>query len=173
MRRADSLEKTLVLGKIEGRRRRTTEDKIVGWHHWLNEHKFEQTPGDAEGQGKPDLLQSVESQIVGHDWVTEQQQGASCLAIIITFYVPVGRCLPIWILKHYNNYWACLTLSVQTLASISGFHSFRVPKIWIISEFSCVQRSTITEHLIDARIFSLAHFWWSYQVLYPGFSHRT
>ena len=33
MRRADSLEKTLILGKIEGRRRRTTEGKMVGWHH--------------------------------------------------------------------------------------------------------------------------------------------
>ena len=35
MRRADSLEKTLMLGKIEGRRRRkgTTEDERVGWHH--------------------------------------------------------------------------------------------------------------------------------------------
>ena len=35
MRRADSFEKTLMLGKIEDRRRRgTTEDKIkVGWHH--------------------------------------------------------------------------------------------------------------------------------------------
>ena len=33
--RADSLEKTLMLGKIEGRRRRkgTTEDAMVGWHH--------------------------------------------------------------------------------------------------------------------------------------------
>ena len=28
-----------------------TEDKMVGWHHQLNEHKFEQTPGDGEGQG--------------------------------------------------------------------------------------------------------------------------
>ena len=35
IRRADSLEKTLMLGKIEGRRRRgmRTEDKMVGWHH--------------------------------------------------------------------------------------------------------------------------------------------
>jgi len=32
MQRADSLEKTLLLGKIEGRRRRT-EDEMVGWHH--------------------------------------------------------------------------------------------------------------------------------------------
>ena len=27
------------------------EDKIVGWHHWLNGHEFEQTPGNSEGQG--------------------------------------------------------------------------------------------------------------------------
>ena len=35
MRRADSLEKTLMLGKIEGRRRRVkrTEDEMVGWHN--------------------------------------------------------------------------------------------------------------------------------------------
>ena len=34
MRRADSLEKTLMLGKTEGRRRKgTTEDEMIGWHH--------------------------------------------------------------------------------------------------------------------------------------------
>ena len=27
-----------------------TEDEMVGWHHWLNGHEFEQTPGDSEGQ---------------------------------------------------------------------------------------------------------------------------
>ena len=37
MHRTDSLEKTLMLGKIEGRRRRgTTEDKTAGWYHRLN-----------------------------------------------------------------------------------------------------------------------------------------
>ena len=41
MRRTDSLEKTLILGKIEGRRKRwTTEDEMVGWHHQLNGHEF-------------------------------------------------------------------------------------------------------------------------------------
>ena len=29
----------------------TTEDEMVGWHHRLNGHEFEQTPGDDEGQG--------------------------------------------------------------------------------------------------------------------------
>ena len=52
MRRACSLEKTLMLGKVEGRRRMgVTEDEMVGWHHRLNGHKFEQTLGDGEGQG--------------------------------------------------------------------------------------------------------------------------
>ena len=42
MQRADSLEKTLMLGQIEGRRRRrVTEDEMVGWHHRLNGHEFE------------------------------------------------------------------------------------------------------------------------------------
>ena len=27
-----------------------TEDKMVGWHHWLNAHESEQAPGDSEGQ---------------------------------------------------------------------------------------------------------------------------
>ena len=29
----------------------TTEDKMVGWPHWLSGHEFEQTPGDGKGQG--------------------------------------------------------------------------------------------------------------------------
>ena len=28
-----------------------TEDEMVGWHHRLNGQKFEQAPGDSEGQG--------------------------------------------------------------------------------------------------------------------------
>ena len=28
-----------------------TEDEMVGWHHQLNGHEFEQTPGDGERQG--------------------------------------------------------------------------------------------------------------------------
>ena len=29
----------------------TTEDEMVGWHHWLDGYEFEQIPGDSEGQG--------------------------------------------------------------------------------------------------------------------------
>ena len=52
MWRADSLEKTLMLGGIGGRRRKgTTEDEVAGWHHWLDAHKSEWTPRVGDGQG--------------------------------------------------------------------------------------------------------------------------
>ena len=41
MRGGDSFEKTLMLGKIEGGRRGTTEDVMVGWHHRINGHESE------------------------------------------------------------------------------------------------------------------------------------
>ena len=40
-KRVDSLEKSLMLGGIEGRRRRGQEDEMVGWHHRLNGREFE------------------------------------------------------------------------------------------------------------------------------------
>ena len=51
MQRVDSLEKT-DSGRDWGQEEKgTTEDKMVGWHHRLNRHEFEQAPGDGEGQG--------------------------------------------------------------------------------------------------------------------------
>ena len=41
MRRTDSLEKTLMLGKIEKEEKGMTEDEMVGWYHRLNRHEFE------------------------------------------------------------------------------------------------------------------------------------
>ena len=71
MWRADSFEKTLMLGKIEGRRR--TNDR--GWDYWMasltqwtwvwvSSRRWCRT-------GKPGVPQSLRSQRVGHDWVTE------------------------------------------------------------------------------------------------------
>ena len=53
MRRANSLEKTLVLGKTEGRRRRGNRGQDVEWHHQFTGRESEQAPGDGEGQGSP------------------------------------------------------------------------------------------------------------------------
>ena len=40
VQRADSLEKTLMLGGIGGEEKGTTEDEMAGWHHRLNGHEF-------------------------------------------------------------------------------------------------------------------------------------
>ena len=44
------LEKTLMLDKIEGRRREQQRMRWLDWHHQLNGHEFEKAPGDSEGQ---------------------------------------------------------------------------------------------------------------------------
>ena len=74
---AGSLEKTLMLGKIEGR-------KITGWQRmrWLNciTHSMDMKWANSRrwwGTGQPGVLLSMGSQRVGHDLVTEQQQYVS------------------------------------------------------------------------------------------------
>ena len=52
MQTANLLEKDPDVGKDWGQEEKgVTEDEMVGWHHWLNGHEFEQTQGDSEGQG--------------------------------------------------------------------------------------------------------------------------
>ena len=74
IRRANSLENTLMLGKIEGRKRRgAAEYEMAGWHHWLHGHELEQPPGVGEGQGSLACC-SPWGRRVRHNWATEQQQ---------------------------------------------------------------------------------------------------
>ena len=87
MQRVDSLEKTLMLGGIGGRRRKgwqrwlsvhqrwLRDSEMAGWHHQLDGHEFEWTPGVGDGQGG----------LVCHDsWghkesdKTEQLNGTDC-----------------------------------------------------------------------------------------------
>ena len=52
MQRTDSLEKTLMLEKIWRREEKgMTEDEMVGWHHRLDGHEFQQAPGVSDGLG--------------------------------------------------------------------------------------------------------------------------
>ena len=71
MQTIDSLEKTLMLGKIESRRRRGRQR--TRWSDGISEHEFEQIPGDGEGQGSLACCSSWGCR-VGYDLVTEQQQ---------------------------------------------------------------------------------------------------
>ena len=71
----DSLEKTLLLGKIESRRRKGRQrmDEMVGWHHWLVTWVWASS-GIWWRTGKPGVLQSTGSQRVRQNWATELNQ---------------------------------------------------------------------------------------------------
>ena len=58
-------------GKDGRQEKGTTEDEMLGWHHWLNGHEFEQAPGNGEGQGSLACC-SLWGRRVRHDWVTKQ-----------------------------------------------------------------------------------------------------
>ena len=74
MQRADSLEKTLMLGKIEGRRKRENR----GWDGWMASSTQWTWVWASSGRwwrtGKSGVLQSMGSLRVGHNLATEQQQ---------------------------------------------------------------------------------------------------
>ena len=55
----------------------TTEDEMVGWHHWLSVHGFEQTLGDSEGQGSwhAAVHGVAESWTRLSDWTTTKRNG--------------------------------------------------------------------------------------------------
>ena len=72
MRTADSLEKTLMLGKIEGKRRRGRQR--MRWLDGITDLKFEQTLGDNGGQRSQAYYCPWGCKEFGHDLVTEQQQ---------------------------------------------------------------------------------------------------
>ena len=68
-----------MLGKIEGTRRRgATEDKMVGWHHRLSGHEFEQGPGTGDGQGS---LTCCSPWCHKESDMTEQLNNNSCFLI--------------------------------------------------------------------------------------------
>ena len=87
MRRADSLEKTPVMGKTEGGRRRGWQDEMVGWHQWLNGHEFEQALWSCEEQGSLACFKFMGLQRVGHDRVTEWQL---CFILLFNKMAGVG-----------------------------------------------------------------------------------
>ena len=91
MRRADSLEKTLILGKIEGRRRRGWQ-KWDGWMSSPTQWTWVWTSlGRRWRIGKPDVLQSKGSQKVRHNWETERQQQMDIHLLLFQRFIRCSR----------------------------------------------------------------------------------
>ena len=73
MWRADSLEKTEMLGKDWGKEDKgATEDEMTGWHHWLNGHELEQPLGDSECRDAVYVVTKSQARL--SDWITATSQ---------------------------------------------------------------------------------------------------
>ena len=97
MQRADSLEKTMMLGKIEGGRRRGWQRMRWRWV-WVNFGSWLWT-------GRPGVPQSMRSQRFGPNWVTELNWNWDIYCLLsrgsnynhsLTFIASVTRLLPLW-----------------------------------------------------------------------------
>ena len=60
---------------------------MVGWHHQLNGHESEQTPGESEGQGSLGCCSSWDCR-VGHNLATEQQQNRWYNGVVVQPWLP-------------------------------------------------------------------------------------
>ena len=87
IRRTDSQEKTLMLRKMKAVGEGTTDDEMVGWHHWLNGHEFEQVMGVGDGQGS--LGCCIPCSCKGSD-VTEWLNWADTPVLVSIFQVLVN-----------------------------------------------------------------------------------
>ena len=88
--------KDLGAGEDWGQEKGATEGEVVGWHPWLNGHKFEQTPGRLWRTGKPGVLQSMGLQRVWHDLATEQQQQQQQKTVTDFFLISWGKPIMLW-----------------------------------------------------------------------------
>ena len=84
-----------------------TEDEVVGWHHRLDGHEFEQPLGDGEGQESLACC-SPWGRRVRHDWATEQQPGSvRCWYVLGVYHGQENRHrLPSWhksVLKPHSS----------------------------------------------------------------------
>ena len=77
------IRKDLDARKDWGQEKGATEDEMVGWHHRLNGHESEQTPGDSEGQGSLECCSSWGHRI-RQDLATEQEPSRADRVLTVT-----------------------------------------------------------------------------------------
>ena len=79
-------------GKDWGQEKGTTEDEMVGWHHWFNGHEFKQALGVGDGQEEPSVLRSMAS--LSQTWLSDWTEWLVMLRIFsCTSWSCISVCL--------------------------------------------------------------------------------
>ena len=91
-----------------------TEDEMVGWHHWLDGHEFEQTPGVGDGQGGLRGIAKSRAQL--GDWNEQLISVGTWIWIQVKFLIHSTRFDPVTILCPETNiaYLKCKFYSATT-----------------------------------------------------------
>ena len=85
------------------KKKEKAEDEMVGWHHWLNGHEFEQALGVGDGQGSLVYCSPWGCRVV-HDWATERSWIISFSIYMVTGLPPSTlNCLLICYLLNKNS----------------------------------------------------------------------
>ena len=131
MQRTNSQGKTHS-GKDRGHEKGATENEMIGWHHWLNGHEFEQTPENSEGQGSLACCSSWDCKV----WDTTEQLTLSLFILryagknFLIFYTVEN------FLKFYVYLWRKISPDIEfqvdrflvlyyfPLSSLTTFHYF-------------------------------------------------
>ena len=120
--RADSLEKTLVLGKTEGKRRRVDRGRdgwmtsLTHWTWvWANSGRWWRTR-------KPGVLQFMGSQRVGHNCVTEQQQ----VSLLINVYWKPNSQTLCWVCRREKKNNTCLLKACNLVGDRMNRHEIAI-----------------------------------------------
>ena len=122
--------KDLDVGKDWGQEMKgTTEDEMVGWHHWINGLVFEQAPGAGDGQRS---LACSSPWGPGHDWATELTDGSEALV------------------AHSHDHFISLRLSVATMRLMAALSSCdRDYMTWKSKIFAiCPFTEDVCQHLL-------------------------
>ena len=164
MQRTDSLEKTLMLGKIEGGRR--GDDR--GWDGWMASPTWWTWVWASSRSwwwtGKPAVLLSTGSQTVGHDWATELNTSLTNVSRIHCLLVSPHST---WALGGIHIIQLCLSLKI--LLSLDLIHNelFPVPLFYFLYSFSGFQYLFPSQQYFPGTCFALSFYFPLHGFSYP------
>ena len=148
-----------------GQEKWATEDEMVGWHHQLSGHKFEQTLGDSEGQGSLAWCSTW-----GHkelDIETEQQQCFIYSSLSQSYFSTIFTLLP-----RLQISW--VSLLFFTTIMVFYFHFFLFPECHMIETMQFVVFSNWLLYLSSIHWWFLYGFWglkyWSFIFIVEHYS---
>ena len=92
---------------------------MVGWHHWLNAHEFEQAPGDGEAQGSlacSSPSDHKKSRTLLSDWTTKVSKNFVLIAHFYLFLLWISRLYELWQISYMILmlwiWWVCFIANI-------------------------------------------------------------